>query len=125
MSTVKVTELGCPGHFIGARACRWRRHTQIGKKYRVSSVGDYYPEHKSGRETLGAAPDSFFETMVFETLPRQVAQNEDCGCFEVKSFSEIDRKRYATAGEAQRGHEAMVRKYLKKAAPPDREEDGR
>ena len=39
-------ELGCPGHFIAARSCAWRRHTQIGTKYRVSSVGNYFYQNQ-------------------------------------------------------------------------------
>lgn len=109
---VVPTELGCPGHFIAARSCRWRRHTQVGD-YRVSSVGDYYPDHKSSeRETIGAGDDSFFETMVFKTNGTAVHGSEGCGCVDVESWSEIDGTRYATAGEAQAGHERYVRKYL-------------
>lgn len=114
---VRVVELGCPGHFIASRHCHWRRHTQIGTKYRVSTVGDYYPpifdRNEVRRETLGADDDSWFETMVFETtrFPADGDASEACGCRAVKSFTEIDSRRYATAGEAQRGHEAFVSKY--------------
>ncbi len=106
---VRVTDLGCPGHFICAQDCRWRRHTQIGDRYRVSSVGDYMPQGK--RRTIGAGPKDFFETMVFQTRTGQDTGNEDCGCRTVEDWCEIDGARYATAGEAQLGHEGMVEKY--------------
>lgn len=111
MSDIARVELGCPGHLIVARNCHWRRHTQIGAKYRVSTVGNYYLE-RSKRETIGAGPDDFFETMVFATTDNPARENDGCGCLEVVSFSELDVVRYATAGEAQAGHEAMVEKYL-------------
>ena len=107
---IKRTELGCPGHFIGVRDCVFRRHTQIGERFRVSTVGDYSPRGK--RERIGAGQNSYFETMVFNTVPHPSPGNEGCGCRQVESYSEIDSMRYATAGEAQAGHEAMVEKYM-------------
>lgn len=113
---MKPVELGCPGHFIGASSCRWRRHTQVGL-YRISSVGDLYWEHEpTKRVTLGAGEKSFFETMVFKTSTKRADGNDGCGCREVKDWSEVDGERYATAGEAQSGHERYVRKYMKKGA---------
>ena len=114
MKAVVRVELGCPGHFICAADCRWRRHTQVGH-YRVSSVGDlYYKSEPDKRQTMGAT--GFFETMVFETLNEQDDKNEGCGCRKVKARSKVDGKRYETAGEAQAGHEAFVRKYARLAA---------
>lgn len=110
--SVQRVELGCPGHFTCASDCRFRRHTQVGTAYRVSTVGDLFFKGKDGRQTIGAAPDSFFETLVFRTTDRLVADSEECGCREVESWSEIDGERYATAGDAQRGHERYVATYL-------------
>ena len=113
---IKRTELGCAGHFICAKDCRYRRHTQIGDSYRVSTVGDLFYEHEpEKRRTLGATEDSFFETYVFETVSELAKESDGCGCHEVKDWSEIDGSRWATAGEAQAGHEKFVRKYMKKA----------
>lgn len=110
----KVVELGCAGHLIVASSCRFRRHTQVGNDFRVSTVGDYYPDHRDGkRDTIGAGDKSFFETMVFRTLKAQDTGNEGCGCHAVADWCEIDGKRYATAGEAQKGHEQFVAKYRK------------
>src|SRR5689334_9034385 len=108
---IQRIELGCPGHLIVARYCHWRRHTQVGN-YRVSSIGNYYLNDSSQRSTIGAGEDAFFETMVFRTSPEMDGGNEGCGCREVVEWGELDAKRYATAGEAQAGHERMVSKYL-------------
>ena len=110
----KRIELGCAGHFICSSRCRFRRHTQVGT-YRISTVGDLYYKEDGKRETLGASKDSFFETYVFKTTRKQAKNNEGCGCHNVISFAKIDGKRYATAGEAQSGHEQYVKKYQRKA----------
>ena len=114
---VKRIELGCAGHFICAKDCRFRRHTQVGGAYRVSTVGDMYFDHEKGkRQTVGAGENSFFETYIFETTGVPDTGNEGCGCITVKEWSEIDGRRWATAGEAQAGHEEFVAKYMKLAA---------
>ena len=104
-------ELGCAGHFICAKDCHWRRHTQVGY-YRISTVGDLYYPNNEKRQTLGADLDSFFETYVFRTSLIPASESEGCGCLEVTDWSEIDGKRYATAGEAQAGHESFIARYL-------------
>jgi hypothetical protein len=115
----KRVELGCAGHLIVARWCLYRRHTQIGDSFRVSTVGDYRPpldgERCGPRETIGAGKDSFYETMVFRTDPEPASKSEGCGCRKVIDWCEIDTKRYATAGEAHEGHERLVRKYMRAA----------
>ena len=107
---ITIIELGCPGHFIAADSCRWRRHTQVGK-YRISTIGNYY-NSKEERQKLGADKDSFFESMVFETTNEQQKESENCGCFEIKDWCELDSIRYKTAGNAQAGHEKLINKYL-------------
>ncbi len=111
---MKRTELGCPGHFIGAASCRFRRHTQVGT-WRISTVGDYFPPRSEKRETIGSGATDFFETMAFKTLPKPDGNNEGCGCREVKDYSESECVRYATAGEAHKGHERMVAKYARRS----------
>lgn len=121
--SVTVEHLGCPGHLIVSRYCRWRRHTQIDGpcgSFRVSTLGDYYQPGPNGSEvraTVAGGRADFFETMVFRTVPRRlVAESEGCGCREVEDWSEIDAERNATAGQAQAGHERLVAKYARLAA---------
>lgn len=111
---MKVIELGCPGHLIVARYCNWRRHTQVGN-FRVSTLGDYYRSDKAERQTVGSGAADFFETMVFRTSGKLDGGSEQCGCREVVDWSGLECRRYATAGEAQAGHEATVKKYLAKS----------
>lgn len=114
--SIAVIHLGCPGHLISiAQLCRWRRHTQIGDSFRVSTLGDYYPRAGSGRDTLGASDDSFFETMVFVTLKSAQPNSDGCGCHAVRDWAAQDSARYATAGAAQKGHDKFVAKYLRLA----------
>ena len=108
-------EIGCAGHFIGAASCRWHRHTQVGA-VRVATVGQYMPFGEL--QPIGYSPrphGSDFETMVFRTTGKP-ASDTGCGCVEVASWTEIDCDRYATAGDAHAGHEAMVAKYIALAA---------
>lgn len=108
------TELGCPGHFIAVSSCQWRRHTEVNGRYRVSSVGDYYPDRDGRRKTIGSGTADFFETMVFRLTKKLAGDPEKCGCHEVAEWPELDGERYATAGAAQAGHERYVRKYLRR-----------
>ena len=78
----------------------------------MSSVGNYDGEDGK-RRTLGGEPDSWFETMVFETSDIDDPDNDGCGCKEVISWSEVDGNTYATVSSAQAGHEAFVDKYVK------------
>lgn len=107
-----VVELGCAGHFICSSYCRFRRHTQIGGLYRVSTVGDLYFNKDRHRQTVGSGDKDFYETYVFETTGEPVRGNDGCGCIEVKSFGEIDGARWETAGAAQAGHDRFVAKYV-------------
>lgn len=109
----KRIELGCAGHFVGAKDCYWRRHTQVGR-FRISTVGNYFPLRDKPRHALGYPEDTFFETMVFETTAGHTAMSESCGCRTIKDWNGIEQKRYATAGAAQAGHERMVAKYQRR-----------
>lgn len=104
-------ECGCAGHFICADRCLYRRHTQV-NGFRVSTVGDLWIDGK--RETIGAT--GYFETMVFKTSDKPDHNNDGCGCRKVLDYISIDCARYDTAGEAQAGHEKLVRKYMRKGA---------
>ena len=104
---VERVELGCAGHLCVAFSCHWRRHTRVGD-YRISTLGDYYPQQSTERHTIGL--NCYFETMVFR-ITGECADSEGCGCGEA-DFSEIDMDGYSTAGDATAGHEQMVEKYL-------------
>lgn len=103
-------ELGCPGHLIVAYRCRWRRHTQVGD-FRISTVGDLYVHEEKTPQTLSGKERDYFQTAVFRTGGVDDC-NDGCGCHKVLEWNEVEIDHYATAGAAQQGHEAMVKKYL-------------
>src|SRR5690554_4769830 len=58
---------GYPGHFIASNNCRFHMHTRVGK-WRISTVGDYWPTPLPGRErkrdTIGLG--RYYETAIVE-----------------------------------------------------------
>lgn len=100
-------ELGCLGHFICAERCRWRRHTEVGGLFRVSSVGEFYATEEGNMEEIGC--DRFYETMVFRLSPEP--SSNDCDCHKTQDLSELECDGYQTAKEANSGHNRMVAKY--------------
>jgi hypothetical protein len=109
----KKIELGCIGHFILADRCNYRRHTQV-HGYRISTVGclislDQKDYNKV--EDIGGNGDKF-ETMVFKTSDDKVY--DECFCYVVEDWGEIECVRYKTNKEAHLGHERLVRKYMRK-----------
>lgn len=115
MSAVTITHLGCIGHSISGDRCKWRRHTQVGASYRVSTVGDWYPVRGNGKRIpLGGRPLEYFQTMVFRTLPTPDPDTEECGCLPVDDWEELECRHYVTAGEAQRGHDEVVAEYARR-----------
>ncbi len=111
MTSTAIKHLGCPGHLIVARYCRWHRHTQIdgpGGSWRVSTIGNYYVGDQL-TTVSGASDDAYFETMAFPTAINGSAQDSGgCGCRPVLDWSGERCRHYATAGEADAGHEAAV-----------------
>lgn len=95
---------GYGGHFVGSKSCAFHLATRIGG-FLVSTVGDYMPGAMP-RQTLGASPDSFFETYVFECD----GDTED-GDPNIRSWGEIDGGRYSQSILAERGHYDFCRKY--------------
>lgn len=95
-------EHGTPGHFIGAPNCCFRRHTSVDGLYRISTVGCYHPMGKTEEPMEIIGWNRYFETMVFRLGPDG----------EPVDWGECESDAYQTAEEAQRGHEAMVEKYL-------------
>lgn len=105
------------GHLIVADSCQWFRTTDVGGKWRVSSIGEYVapcrlPDtHANGFTEIGWR--RLYETMVFP-LGADVCP---CGCGAplVSEWTEIETDGYMTRDEAAAGHEAMVAKYLEMA----------
>jgi hypothetical protein len=122
------------GHFIGSMSCAFHLNTCVttpeGKRYIVSTVGEYRPSFsrrhmdeiiKSGLSGLGVPLrarcddegfepigfERFFETMVF---PAESADDRCCP-WRMSSGAEIDFAGYANQGDAAEGHEAMCRKW--------------
>ena len=99
---------GYAGHFIAANYCRFRLCTKVGD-YLISTVGDYW--HHDERQTLGADPDSFYETYVFKAGARCSVPSCGCNMPNLADACEIEGERCATAGEAQVLHLKYCEKY--------------
>lgn len=94
-------------HFIGGRNCRFHLATFVaGGTILVSSVGDYYP-FPDKRETLGAHPDSWYETMVFRSNPEVLSE----GCPVTDDWEDLYSIRYSTLEDANEGHAALCKIY--------------
>ncbi len=127
-----------PGHFIGAKDCKFHLTTYVGG-YIVSTVGEYWPDRKireihaecddkkwweknkslKGDDFENAYYDKFgfieigcnrtYETMVF------TAKEGDLCCpYRVKEWSELDFQGYNDPGKAYRGHMELCEKWSKK-----------
>ena len=131
---------GHSGHLIVGKDCRFHLATKVGPWW-VSTVGEYLPDsgvrdisakargiampdgikgdaarswwiQNVGYEPIGAGKDSIYETMVFVAGPPCVQDLcGACGAPYPTEWGELDGVRYATAGEATRGHYAMCEKW--------------
>lgn len=104
--------LGMPGHFIGSNRCVWHMTTIVGP-YLVSTVGDWRPFDGNAKpEQIGV--DRLYETMVF--MAGTPCARPECMCG-VPSHDDmsIDFAGYNMAGDAQAGHEKMVKKWALQA----------
>ena len=101
---------GMAGHLNVGHLCRYHLLTHVGK-FRISTVGAYYPDPKGEMETIGGGDDAFFETLVFRTSG---LADEGCSaCHTVESWGEIDGIRYPDWNAANDGHMGFCRKYAK------------
>jgi len=98
---------GYAGHLIVSARCAYHLTTRIGD-YLISTVGDFRPDGDE-RAPIGAGPDAFFETYVFDCLGEDKEGNPI-----LKEFCEIDGQRYAESLLAEKGHYRYCRKYSKK-----------
>lgn len=102
-----IKYFGNAGHLCVSSQCRFHICTQVGK-YLISTVGEYFPSGSEKMESVGIA--RFYETMVFK-----ITGECDCGCgLPMHDCSELEIAAYQTAAEANKGHEKLVKKYLKK-----------
>lgn len=107
------------GHLIVAERCRWYRTTDVHGKWRVSTIGDYWPVGATEPATIGCG--RLYETMVF-ALSAEVCNASCCGgAPKIVDWVERDFAAYNSASDAERGHEEMVAKWL---ATPEAHDGG-
>ena len=99
MTTRARVYSGEPGHFIAVRRCCFHLTTRIGDIL-VSTVGCYHPRGAGDGEPEPIGHRRLYETMVF-----RIGEDGE------PDWSNIDFTGYMTAGEADAGHEAMLRKW--------------
>jgi hypothetical protein len=105
---------GYAGHLIVGHMCRFHLCTKVGK-YLISTVGDYRSSlDKEDDKPREIGCNRLYETMVFLAGKRCVVEHCRCGQPSLKTASEIDFAGYNVAGDAQRGHMKMCRKYARK-----------
>lgn len=98
---------GFPGHLIVGDRCRYHMSTRIGKRL-VSTVGAFYPDHRGPMETVGADPDDYYETMVFEC-----AGEDENGNPRIVDWTELAIRRYADSRDAEVGHRKMCERVAR------------
>jgi len=104
---------GNAAHLCVSNWCRFHMAKQVGNHV-ISTVGEYYPPHKSEREcpdkptTIGC--DRVYETMVFK-----VEGECGCGCgLPMTNGSELDFAGYNDPKEAAAGHMQICKKWSRK-----------
>jgi hypothetical protein len=124
-----------PGHFIGARDCRFHLNTYVGG-YIVSTLGEYLPDsqvreilaasrgvqlegkgdareadylRKIGYEKIGV--ERTYETMVFRA---KRSKDNACCPWEQESGESLDFAPYNDPAEALEGHMRLCRKWAEK-----------
>jgi len=97
--------IGHAGHLCVSNSCRFHLNTFVGE-FIVSTVGEYYPANEKEMQTIGVGNKSFYETMVFEARKSK----EVCCPFEAYG-EELECIRYSTAGQAQKGHLKLCKKW--------------
>jgi len=105
---------GSAGHFICGQWCRFHLATQVGP-WLVSTVGDFHSigqmrdkGERTESEEIGFGRK--YETMFFRAGPPCTSATCSCG-LPTTSGVELDMDGYQTAGEATKGHYAMLDKW--------------
>ena len=92
---------GHAGHLIISAKCRFHLNTRIGD-YRISTVGDYFPDGADTPQEIGARRTH--ETFVFRVSG---PGGGDC------DWLEIDSDVYSDCDAAREGHMSMCLRYAK------------
>ena len=106
---------GDAGHFICAYRCKFHLCTQVGK-FLISTVGKMAaleaPPNSGTYEEIGCF--RLYETLVFKLGKERCSGNAcNCGLPRPSDWCEIDGNGYNNAGDANKGHLELCRKYAK------------
>jgi len=118
---------GIACHFICGSRCRFHMGTVVGK-YLISTVGEMLDEQRRGSlrtdEFYGMAPEYCadigyqrkYETMVFRLKQRRGKNRSTCDCLRCRydQMDQVDFLPANTAGEAERNHMKLCRKWARK-----------
>lgn len=96
---------GHAGHLIVSNRCRFHMHTRIGN-YRISTIGDYWPEGHTGDQPEEIGLGRTHETYVFRVEGPLEGEPTD-------GYLEIDSDTYNDCEDARFGHMVMCRKYAR------------
>lgn len=118
---IKIKNFGHPAHFICGNNCRFHLATQVGD-YLISTVGELVFD-SSVKKVLDKVRDDrefeeigfgrTYETMVFRAGEKCEAEGCNCG-LPVIDGSELDFLGYNDADSANKGHQRLVAKWLRK-----------
>ena len=128
-------QCGYAGHLSDAAHCLFHLNTRVGD-YRISTVGNWHPDiagvlsledavpahdppaHLGGAHWLGRGdPMTYFETVVLPVKGPGIN-----GEGEATAGTELVRRRYETAEQAERGHWGMVVEYGEMVRQANREQ---
>jgi hypothetical protein len=109
---------GTPGHFFDAHNCRFHMTTRVGL-WLISTVGEYYPKSDPNLpfpgENIGY--DRKYETAVFRAgRPCSSSRCHKCN-LPVNDGCELEMLPANTAGDANRNHAALCKKWARKDKP--------
>jgi hypothetical protein len=109
--SAKQVWMGHAGHFICGNDCQFHLNTYVNGVI-VSTLGELKDSRKEGFQPLGFSPDSLYESMVFTAVKTE--SGDECCPYRQSSGRELEGCRYATAGEAAKGHAKLIAKYARK-----------
>lgn len=138
--------MGHAGHFMGGAECRFHLTTYLGNGYLVSTVGEWWPQreireihaaaldpkwYEANRHLNGISFDDAYRVQfgfreiwydrLYETMVFKADSSDECDAcpYAMSDVHGLDVKRYKDAGEAQKGHYAMCKRWSKKEVVKD------